>query len=203
MGILIALSGYKGSGKDTAADYLVREHGYVRCSFADALKELVARQYDIPLEYMHEPGKKELPLQQYPVIAGDPFSERIHQILSAELVSGYWTPRALCILEGSIKRSVHSNYWVRTVVNQILSDPERNYVISDLRYKTEVDTLKLFLPNAVYTRVCRWDSVSTNDPSERNLDDYKFDIYLDNRDTVDSLYASLDGMVRRITGPGI
>lgn len=198
---VIALSGWKGSGKDTVADYLVREHGFIRVSFADALKEMVAQQYDVPLEYMHEPSKKEMPLHQYPVIPGDPFSEAIQQLLSAELRSGYWTPRALCILEGSIKRSVYSNYWVRTVVQQIQQAPSQNYVVSDMRYVTEADTLKLLLPNVVTCRVVRWATVDTQDPSERNLDTYVFNHTFDNTGTRERLYDHVDGIVDRLIGP--
>lgn len=193
--VTLALSGWRGSGKDTAAEYLVKEHGFIRVSFADALKELVAQQYDIPLEYMHEPSKKELPLHQYPVIPGDPFGLTIHDLLTSELSSGYWTPRALCILEGSTKRSVYSNYWVRTVVQQIMQDPTRNYVISDMRYQTEADTLKLLLPNIITGRVVRWCTVDTQDPSERNLDSYEFDLYITNTSNLAALHNQLDDLV--------
>lgn len=38
--MLIALTGYAGSGKDTIADHLVESHGYVKLAFADPLREL-------------------------------------------------------------------------------------------------------------------------------------------------------------------
>lgn len=192
---VIALSGWRMSGKDTVAEYLIREYGFIRVSFADALKERVAEAYDVPLEYMHEPGKKEMPLHQYPVIPGDPFCATIHDLLKAELKHGFWTPRALCILEGSTKRSVYSNYWVRTVVNQIQSDPDRNYVISDMRYATEADTLKLLLPGVITARVLRAATVDTQDPSERNLDEYEFNHYIRNTGTMEQLHSGLDDLI--------
>lgn len=39
---VIGILGFKGSGKDTAGEYLVREHGYVVESFANPLKDLIA-----------------------------------------------------------------------------------------------------------------------------------------------------------------
>lgn len=196
--IVLALSGWKGSGKDTAADYLVREHGFIRASFADSLKEMVAQQYNIPLNWMHDPTLKEVPVREYPVISGDPFAEQIHQMLGAELKSGYWTPRALCILEGSVKRSVHSNYWVRTIINRITDDSTGNYVISDMRYTTEADTLKFILPDAVTVRVVRRDDVDTQDPSERNLDSYRFQYRLDNRGSLESLHNNVDDLIEQL-----
>lgn len=192
---ILALNGWKGAGKDTVADYLVREHGFIRASFADALKQAVSEQFAIPLEYMHTPHLKELPLTQYPVIAGDPFSAQIHELLKSELKSGFWTPRALCILEGSIKRSVYSNYWVRHVISQIAQDITENYVISDMRYTTEADTLKLLLPDTVTVRVVREATVDTEDPSERNLDNYQFQYYLSNTGSQEKLYENVDSLL--------
>lgn len=39
---IVGILGFKGSGKDTAGEYLVREHGFVVESFANPLKDLLA-----------------------------------------------------------------------------------------------------------------------------------------------------------------
>lgn len=197
---VIALSGWKGSGKDTVAEYLVRAYNYKQLSFAARLKDVVASTYKVPREDLDNPAKKELPLTSYPAILTDPFSEKVHSMLSAELQSGFWTPRALCILEGSIKRSVHSNYWVQSVVDQILRDSiDSKFVISDMRYKSEVDTLSLMLPPVSLTtlRINRFDNVGTQDPSERNLDHHIFDMYIGNSGTKEELYAQVDYVIRQ------
>lgn len=41
----IALSGRSGSGKTTVAEYLVKEHGYIRCSTGVACRELCKRLF--------------------------------------------------------------------------------------------------------------------------------------------------------------
>lgn len=206
---VIALSGWKGSGKDTVADYLVKEYGYIKVSFAAVLKDMVARTYELPRNWLDDRDRKELPLtpellggRSFPVIASDPFSEKIHEMLQSELSSGYWTPRALCILEGSVKRAVNSNYWVSRVVDRIHKFPDHKFVISDMRYCSEADQLLLQIPREqlLLWRINRFESIDTLDPSERDLDTYKFDITLGNSTTtVQGLYDIVDWILANLS----
>lgn len=41
--MMIGLSGYARSGKDTVADYLVQKHGFVKMAFADPMREALYR----------------------------------------------------------------------------------------------------------------------------------------------------------------
>lgn len=193
MSRVIALSGWKQSGKDTTADYLVSEYGYTRVSFAARLKDMVSETYGVPREDLDSPTRKEMPLHNLPVIPTDPFVRTVHTLLHTELQSGYWTPRALCILEGSMKRSVYSNFWVRSVVQEIAANPDRKYVITDLRYRSEADTLRLLLPDISLMRIFRYVTITTQDPSERDLDTYtNFEHVVRNTGTKEELYATLD-----------
>jgi len=59
---LIALTGLAGSGKSTAADYLIASHGYVRVRFAGPLKAMIAA---IGLDERHIEGAlKETPIEE-------------------------------------------------------------------------------------------------------------------------------------------
>lgn len=199
--IVIALSGWKGSGKDTSADYLTAEYGFKKMSFAAKLKDMVSELYNVPREDLDSPTRKEMPLVNLPAIPTDRFTEAVHHLLREELKSGYWTPRALCILEGSIKRSVHSNYWVRSVAEEIVRAPTGNFVISDMRYTSEADTLKILIPQIITVRINRYQSISTSDPSERDLDMYKFDYTIDNQGVKELLYDALDAVISRNSDP--
>ncbi len=53
---VIAIAGRMGSGKDTAADFLRREHGYVVVGFADALKRFCATAFWLPHEIFWGPS---------------------------------------------------------------------------------------------------------------------------------------------------
>lgn len=197
---LIAISGWKGAGKDTAGLHLMAEYKYRPISFAYELKNMVAEAYNVHRFWMDDRTKKDMPLMNMPVIPTDPFSQAVHEMLKDELSSGYWTPRALCILEGSIKRSVHANYWVKKVVENVMSDPFNNYVITDMRYANEADTLKIMIPSIKTIRIERAGHIiTTQDPSERNLDSYKFDKVIHNDGTIPELFEKIDMFIKEIT----
>ena len=81
---VITLSGYKGSGKDLMAKYLVDNYGYSRLAFADPLKDIIVQQYDIPREVLDNPSLKDEPLPYLPVIPKDTFSLDLAISLVAE-----------------------------------------------------------------------------------------------------------------------
>lgn len=52
--MVLGLHGGKGSGKDTVAAYLIKEHNFERRAFADPMKKSIAALFDIPF---HEVDK--------------------------------------------------------------------------------------------------------------------------------------------------
>jgi hypothetical protein len=201
---LLAISGWKGSGKDTVANYLISNHGYKRIAFADPLKDSVVKEFGIPRSWCDDPEFKERPLVQYPVDARDKFSELVtsymhkefHGIHMGASFTRYWTPRALCILKGSTMRAVDPDYWVKQAVAQM--EPDGLYVITDLRYRNEVTTLLKCVGEALTTvRINRFADSPSSDPSERDLDSFDFDQYIDNTQgtTLEQLYAQASNLL--------
>jgi hypothetical protein len=84
--LVVALSGWKQSGKDTVANYLTKCHNFTRVAFADSLKDLVAQEYDIPRNYLDDPKHKEMPLLKYAVFPKDKFSRLIAEFMVREFV---------------------------------------------------------------------------------------------------------------------
>jgi hypothetical protein len=82
--IVLALSGWKQSGKDLSALYLVEKHGFERVAFADLLKIMVAEEYKIPIESLYSQDLKEKALLQYPVESTDAFIKNIHDFMVKE-----------------------------------------------------------------------------------------------------------------------
>lgn len=228
MSAILALSAWKNSGKDCAAEYLIKKHGFIRVAFADALKELVATQYNIPLNYLHDSEYKEAPLLQYPVETKDGFGSIIHNFMAGEFRSAkgeiplhmatpdwrtvghlgydevpvFWTPRALAILEGSVKRSASSVYWVQQVINKInvyKGSGQDKFVITDMRYISEAEQLReAFEHELVTCRINRFDTSPSSDPSERNLDRHEFNYVIENRSSLSDFYLEVDNLIDNI-----
>lgn len=213
---VLALSGWKGSGKDFLASYLLQKYSTVRVSFADPLKDSVAEEFGVDRAGMDDPSKKELPLTNFPVCPQDAYSENIakflfkefrdcdgKQPLSVSIKDGkaysenwqqlYWTLRALCIFKGSNNRSVASNFWVQKAIQKIKNGTEELAVVTDLRYRSEVRQLEeAFGYDIVFVRINRFDSSPSSDPSERDLDGFGFDFYIDNTSTKDHAVMQLE-----------
>jgi len=236
---VIAISGWKRSGKDTAAEVFIK-NGYKRVGFADPLKDMVADEYDVPRNYCDDPQFKEAPLLHLPVSPKDDFTLNVAKMMFKEFrtaegyqvpeyfvdasgtflgllpgkgvftdavqpVQLYWTPRALCILKGSTNRAVRSDYWVQAAIEHIELEANgannyyRNpqlFVISDLRYKSETQQLRdAFGKNLITVRINRFDTCASTDASERDLDDGRFDVVIDNKGSLEEFLEKVNKLV--------
>lgn len=217
--LVMALSGFKSSGKDTVADHLINNYGFKRVSFADPLKDLVASSFKIERSWLDNPEYKEKHLPQYPAPAADGFTEmvntfmvrefrttkefqadpkhiRIHnghlQTFHNDWTTLYHTPRSLAILLGSSMRSGDANYWLNEATDKILKSSELKFVISDLRYKSEIKKLReVFGKNLITIRINRFDTSNSTDPSENDLNEESFDHVVINKGTKEELFAGI------------
>ena len=225
--MILALSAFKGSGKDTLADYLVQRHDFVRVAFADPLKDQVAEMFSIPRDTLDDPNFKESPLLNFPVKPQDDYSKMIANFMVKEFRSRegktsqvffassgegivqdangrpqyetlYWTPRALAILIGSTMRSTDSSHWVKQAIKKI-HEQNKNVVITDLRYKSEINQLKEEFGDKVVTvRISRYESSPSSDPSELDLLDFKHDYDLDNKGSREDFFEKAEFLINQI-----
>ena len=231
MKTVVALSAWKGSGKDMVADYLVQNHGFERISFADPLKDRVAEQYGLDRASLDDQSQKELPLLDMPCIFTDAFSQHVGMFMYREFRTAdgkvaiavdidkdghlnsvtytnsngditrckeklYWTRRALCILEGSSKRTSDKDHWIKQAVAKMKDGGK--YVIADVRYQSEMASLNKAAPGSVIPmRIQRFETTSSQDPSERDLDHYYFEHLINNQNgiTKEGVFAQVESVL--------
>jgi hypothetical protein len=178
---VIAISGFKRSGKDTIANYLVSEYGFKRVSFADPLKDLCASEYGVPRAAFDSNELKEKAILHLPVNPQDNFTKMICHFMFKEFRFAnnstpaeiyykdkdnqfkgassnrafvdtlYHTPRSLAILKGSTNRVVSPTFWGSKAVELIRLCGIPYNVIPDLRYRSEIDNLRKEFGNNLVT----------------------------------------------------
>ena len=166
--MIIGLTGYAQSGKDTVAKILVEEYGYTRIAFADKIKEFL---YDlnpgIGFDYLRdivdmsgwEQAKKDVLVREYLQNIG----------VSARKVFG-------------------TGFWVHEAMKTILNDPrpDMNYVITDVRFLNEADMIKA--NKGQLWRIKRNGVERANNHiSESEMENYRVDQIIINSSTVKEL----------------
>ncbi|KQP37581.1 hypothetical protein ASF44_14660 [Pseudorhodoferax sp. Leaf274] len=140
---IIALAGYAGAGKDSAADILVKHAGFHKIAFADALRGEVARGFNVSRDLLEDRSKKELP-QAALALRYAP-AEFLGSLLRTEHGNLHLdeprTPRTILQLWGTeYRRSQHPEYWVRQMTAELRTRAMwglRRFVITDCRFANE------------------------------------------------------------------
>lgn len=130
--MIVGICGLIGSGKGTAADYLVNELGYTKLSFADKLKDAVSAMFS----------------WDRALLEGDTNESREWR----EQPDEFWTketgktitPRLVLQLFGTdcMRNGFYDGVWVSLVKQQIVNNPNTNFVIPDTRFINEVNMIR-------------------------------------------------------------
>jgi len=126
--MIIGFVGFIGSGKDTAADYLVNFHGFRRDSFANTLKDAVANVFGWDRTLL-EGRTSEARAWREEVDTW--WAERLNMPnLTPRWVLQYWGTE-VC------RQGFHDDIWIASVENKMRKTAD-NIVISDVRFPNEI-----------------------------------------------------------------
>ena len=165
-GIVIALHGARGAGKDTLADYLESRFGFIKIAFADALRESCAKAWGVPIDIFTARGLKDKPNSS--LLINECLDRGFYEwvVTHPETNRGTFsqqTPRKILQQYSDYIKSIHGKYYYCLKLQRLLLDnTHRNYVVSDCRYHQEaamIDDLAretLFSDTRVY-KVSRGD----------------------------------------------
>ena len=130
--MIIGICGLIGSGKDTIADHLVKDHKFVKLSFADKLKDTVATLFEWDRDLLD--GKTE---------QSRLWREQEDQFWSKELKKKV-TPRYVLQVFGTecMRDGFYDGIWVSMLKKKVTENPDINWVIPDVRFENEVKVLK-------------------------------------------------------------
>jgi hypothetical protein len=128
--MIVGLVGFAGSGKDTIGELMVKNHGFFRESFAKSLKDAASIIFNwnrVLLEGETAESRN--------------WREQDDEWWSAKLGRRMSPRLALQLLGTECGRGVFGqNLWTSSLVSRI--DQKKNYVITDVRFPNEIDTIK-------------------------------------------------------------
>ena len=129
--MIIGFVGFIGSGKDTAADYLVNFHGFRRDSFANTLKDAVAAVFGWDRTLLEGRTKE-----------AREWREQVDPWWSERLNMPHLTPRWILQYWGTevCRQGFHDDIWIASVENKMRKTAD-NIVISDVRFPNEIKAI--------------------------------------------------------------
>lgn len=130
--MIIAFCGFIGSGKDTAANYLVDNYNFEKDSFAKTLKDILSILFNWDRNLL-EGNTEESRI----------WRNQIDTWWSKRLNIENFTPRwAMQHIGTNVFRNCfHDEIWVAILENR-LNKSNKNIVISDIRFKNEMQLIK-------------------------------------------------------------
>lgn len=129
--MVIGICGLIGSGKGTVGDIL-SEVGFNKISFADKLKDGVAEIFGWDRQLLEGDTNE-----------SRQWREERDEFWSAE-TDEHITPRLVLQLFGTdcMRNGFYDGVWVSLVKQKLLSQPETNWVIPDVRFENEIDMIR-------------------------------------------------------------
>ena len=175
---IIAICGYKRSGKDTLANHLLEHYGFKRKSFADPVKEIAGIIFGFTAEQLNGDDK-------------DKF---------VSVLGGEWdiTPREAFRFIGTdigqykmndLLPNIGRKLWCYSVFNEYDLKPYR-LVIPDLRFRHEFDEIKK--RDGYVIRVIKDGITSDGNISEREGESFQADMTIYNNAGIYELHANLE-----------
>lgn len=139
--MIIGLTGYKGSGKDTVGQYLVDAYGYERIAFADKLKQAVAALFNVSLDAADEWKNEPVYIRVFSTVLG----EESGMTYETPIVSQSWRS-VLQRMGTEVGREVFGyNFWVDLALPlypyPLSTYRIRNYVVTDVRFDNEASRI--------------------------------------------------------------
>ena len=204
--MIIGITGLISSGKDTAADYLIRFHGFKKLSYAGTLKDTVAAVFGWDREMLEGTTQN-----------SREWREQVDEWWADRLQMPHLTPRWVLQYWGTevARKNFHNDIWVASVENK-LRNTNDNVVITDCRFKNEVDAIKkaggmtLRIERGVQPNWLKFatDYNITQNPqalaelidqnihaSEYSSVGLKYDHMVDNNKTIDDLHKNIQSII--------
>lgn len=182
--MIIGISGFARSGKDTVANFLVEKHGFTKLSFADPIREALIR-LNPNVDVLGTPG---VPLSSVlPSMGWENLKDASSQVRGLLQRMGTEVGREM----------FGENFWVDYAMKTI-QELDTDVVIPDVRFLNEVYAIRSW--NGMVWKVSRPEVTAVNShKSETELSSFTgYDVIIENTSTKEDLFSELTPLVESL-----
>lgn len=208
--MIIGITGLIGSGKDTAANYLITHHKFKKESFASSLKDAISVIFGWDRELLEGQTKYS---REWREQVDEWWSERLGMEITPRKILQYWGTE-VC------RNKFHDDIWIASLENKLRKTKD-DIVISDVRFPNEIKAIHN--AGGITVRIQRGDNPEwyqaaadynkgpNGNPnwavSKAKLDKlkihaseyssigHKYDYYVENNGTIDDLHSKLESII--------
>lgn len=178
--MIISLSGYCKSGKNTLANYISSKYNFVELSFARKLKIICSTIFNKPLDYWEDKN-------DFITIP------ELNNLTKRQVLQNYGQ---------FIRDNQGQNFFINYIDSIIKSDVSKNYIITDVRYLNELDYIKTINSYLMYIerKDCKPVNKHISESYYQTIRDNSDFVIYNNRDLND-LYNAFDLVYQDILFP--
>lgn len=183
---IIAICGYKRSGKDTIANYLCK-YGYKNIKIADQLKTVIKQLFNFTDDQLELDEKENI--------------DKRWKISPRQAMQFFGTE----IMQYEIQKllpDIGRTFWIRSFIEKYLVNTDANnnekYVISDMRFLHEYEELKkynIFVIMVNRNTIDTINMINEHHSSEKEYLQIPADIILNNNSTIKDLLIKIDNAI--------
>jgi len=179
-----------GSGKDTVADFLVKEHGFHRDSFAKSLKDAVSAIFGWDRALL-EGATQESRMWRERI---DPYwSNKLNKAVTPRYILQHWGTEVM-------RGHFHDSIWIDSFTARYTGG---NIVLSDTRFINEINTIRDLKGKVVLVR--RGPIPTQQEMQQRSVHQsewdwigQRFDYEIDNSGNLEDLRTQVGVMIRSL-----
>ena len=183
--MLIGLIGNKRVGKDTLADYLVKNYNFEKKSFGNPLKQACKIIFDFTDEQI-DTDLKEIVDKRWGISPRQCF-----QILGTEIFREY--------LPNNINefKNFKDDFWIIRFKIWYENNKNKNIIISDVRFLNESENLKKLGAKLIKIENINIKYID-NHKSETENKKLKYDYLIKNNSSINEYYKNIDKLMNKI-----
>lgn len=187
---LIGIGGKLASGKDTVADYLVAEHGWVKFGMSDALGDALYELNPIIDTKINRDGESDRIVPAY-------YRPLVDRVGYVEAKTNPEVRRLLQVLGTEVGRKmIDENVWVDIILRRIASAQVEGYnvIVTGIRFQNEIAMIRRIGGEGWWVDRPGLDTPegAASHSSENGVSLTDFDLLLSNSGTLTQLYAQVD-----------